>query len=51
MRAAALRDGARVNGWEYSNEVATAIELNGGWCDSVVASRSFEIVVRYGCGD
>jgi hypothetical protein len=44
------RDGTRVNGWEYANEVRTAIELYGDWCDSVVASRMFEIVVRYGCG-
>ena len=45
------RDRTRVNGWEYSNEVPTAIELYGGWCDSVVASRSFEIVVLYGCSE
>jgi len=43
------RDRTRVNGWEYSDELPGGIELYGGWCDSVVASRSFEIVVLYGC--
>jgi hypothetical protein len=43
------RDGSRVNGWEYIDGEAKHIELYGSWCEQLIASRSFEIVVYFGC--
>jgi hypothetical protein len=43
------RDPSRTNGWEYTDRNYTAIELHGPWCDLLLAPRSTEVTITYGC--
>ena len=44
------RDTEHVNGWDYvASPSSTNIELYGTWCDQLIATRQFEVIVYYEC--
>jgi hypothetical protein len=43
------RDPSRVNGWEYTTQPYSAVELHGAWCDRVTGSQTYEVTVYFGC--
>jgi hypothetical protein len=43
------RDGARTNGWEYTSDALTEVEVHGPWCDQIKGAAASDVQVIYAC--
>jgi hypothetical protein len=43
------RDGSRTNGWEYTSDALTEVEVHGPWCDQIKAAAASDVQVIYAC--
>jgi hypothetical protein len=45
----AERDPSRTNGWEYTKEDKTQLEVYGQWCERIQGEGNNRVQIRYGC--
>jgi Mg-chelatase subunit ChlD len=43
------RDPSRTNGWEYTREDHTQLEVYGQWCERIQSEANNHVQIRYGC--
>lgn len=43
------RDPSRANGWEYTSEALTEVEVHGPWCDQIKGAAASAVQVIYAC--
>lgn len=43
------RDPTRQNGWEYTTDDYTQLEVYGTWCDRIKTEASNQVNIKYGC--
>jgi hypothetical protein len=49
--ARADRDPTRQNGWEYTNDEFTQLEVYGTWCERITNEAMNQVSIKYGCPD
>jgi hypothetical protein len=43
------RDATRLNGWEYTSDALTEVEVYGSWCDQIKGAAAADVQVIYAC--
>lgn len=43
------RDPTRTNGWEYTSDDFTQLQVYGSWCERIRTESSNSVTIRYGC--
>lgn len=43
------RDATRLNGWEYTSDALTEVEVHGSWCDQIKGAAAADVQVIYAC--
>lgn len=44
-----LRDPNRTDGWEYTSDALTEVEVHGPWCDRIKGAAASDVQVIYAC--
>jgi hypothetical protein len=47
--ARAERDPTKTNGWEYTKDDYTELEVFGEWCSRIQTEANNQVQIRYGC--